>query len=296
MDDRRPARRRGWATITCVARMGGDEFVVLVEDWTRSRTPSCRCAQEALAAVREPLQISGHTSRCRPASAWSTSPSAETTAAELMKAADTTLYWAKAEGRNRWALFDAGPPRPGGHAGTSCPPSLPAALDRGRAVPGVPAARPPRRRDAGRRRGAGPLAAPDARAARAERVHRPRRGDRRDRRHSVCGCCAPRARRRATGGDRFPDRRLVISVNLAAAPGHRSADRRRRGRRCIAETGIDPGLPRSWRLTESAIMASAGQPLDTLHALADLGVRIAIDDFGTGYSNLAYLRTFRCTR
>src|SRR5262249_28057417 len=35
---------------------------------------------------------------------------------------------------------------------------------------------------------------------------------------------------------------------------------------------------------------TAGQPLETLHALAALGVRIAIDDFGTGYSNLAYLR------
>jgi EAL domain-containing protein (putative c-di-GMP-specific phosphodiesterase class I) len=32
-------------------------------------------------------------------------------------------------------------------------------------------------------------------------------------------------------------------------------------------------------------------PISTLHALADLGIRIAIDDFGTGYSNLAYLRS-----
>jgi EAL domain-containing protein (putative c-di-GMP-specific phosphodiesterase class I) len=38
-------------------------------------------------------------------------------------------------------------------------------------------------------------------------------------------------------------------------------------------------------------MGTAGRPLDTLHALAGLGVRIAIDDFGTGYSNLAYLRS-----
>jgi EAL domain-containing protein (putative c-di-GMP-specific phosphodiesterase class I) len=58
----------------------------------------------------------------------------------------------------------------------------------------------------------------------------------------------------------------------------------------LAEAGIDP-KQLQLELTESAIMASSGQPLDTLRALADLNLRIAIDDFGTGYSNLAYLRT-----
>ncbi len=38
-------------------------------------------------------------------------------------------------------------------------------------------------------------------------------------------------------------------------------------------------------------MGTTGEPLEALHALAAMGVRIAIDDFGTGYSNLAYLRT-----
>ena len=33
-------------------------------------------------------------------------PTAATDAAELMQAADTTLYWAKADGRDRCALFD----------------------------------------------------------------------------------------------------------------------------------------------------------------------------------------------
>ncbi len=37
-------------------------------------------------------------------------------------------------------------------------------------------------------------------------------------------------------------------------------------------------------------MGPAGRPLQALHRLAEMGVRIAIDDFGTGYSNLAYLR------
>ncbi|WP_043340133.1 putative bifunctional diguanylate cyclase/phosphodiesterase [Belnapia moabensis] len=43
-------------------------------------------------------------------------------------------------------------------------------------------------------------------------------------------------------------------------------------------------------LTESAVMADAGQALTALEALAGLGISLAIDDFGTGYSSLAYLQ------
>ena len=56
----------------------------------------------------------------------------------------------------------------------------------------------------------------------------------------------------------------------------------------LAETGLAPHLLQL-ELTESAVMGSAGRPLQALQALSDMGVRIAIDDFGTGYSNLAYL-------
>jgi EAL domain-containing protein (putative c-di-GMP-specific phosphodiesterase class I) len=81
--------------------------------------------------------------------------------------------------------------------------------------------------------------------------------------------------------ERFPDRQLVVSINLATQQDVAGL---------IAEFDLEPGLL-ELEITESAIMATAGQPLKTLHALADIGVRIAIDDFGTGYSNLAYLRT-----
>jgi EAL domain-containing protein (putative c-di-GMP-specific phosphodiesterase class I) len=56
----------------------------------------------------------------------------------------------------------------------------------------------------------------------------------------------------------------------------------------LTETGLAPRLLQL-ELTESAVMGSAGRPLQALQALSDMGVRIAIDDFGTGYSNLAYL-------
>ena len=55
----------------------------------------------------------------------------------------------------------------------------------------------------------------------------------------------------------------------------------------------DAGLPAhllQLELTESGLMASGQDPIQVLHSLHDLGVRLAIDDFGTGQSSLAYLQ------
>ena len=43
-------------------------------------------------------------------------------------------------------------------------------------------------------------------------------------------------------------------------------------------------------ITENFIMNQAGEALDILHHLKQLGVQLAIDDFGTGYSSLSYLK------
>ncbi|WP_416985143.1 putative bifunctional diguanylate cyclase/phosphodiesterase [Streptomyces sp. T028] len=45
-------------------------------------------------------------------------------------------------------------------------------------------------------------------------------------------------------------------------------------------------------LTESVLMYNDERILAEMSALTDLGIRIAIDDFGTGYSSLSYLREF----
>ena len=60
-------------------------------------------------------------------------------------------------------------------------------------------------------------------------------------------------------------------------------------REALADTGAQPG----WLLleiTESLVLRDAEQVWSDLRVLRDLGVRIAIDDFGTGYSSLSYLR------
>ena len=45
-------------------------------------------------------------------------------------------------------------------------------------------------------------------------------------------------------------------------------------------------------LTESMLMRNASSTVNALHSLSGRGVRFAIDDFGTGYSSLTYLRRF----
>jgi len=45
-------------------------------------------------------------------------------------------------------------------------------------------------------------------------------------------------------------------------------------------------------ITESALMVDGYNPVATLEALKQMGLRIAIDDFGTGYSSLGYLKQF----
>ena len=90
-----------------VARMGGDEFVVLVEHSTGVEQLE-RVAQTALDTVRRPVVVDGHPIVVSASVGIVRHTDDDTAgAAALMQAADTTMYWAKADGRDRYALFDA---------------------------------------------------------------------------------------------------------------------------------------------------------------------------------------------
>ncbi len=45
-------------------------------------------------------------------------------------------------------------------------------------------------------------------------------------------------------------------------------------------------------ITESALLDESSMVKDTLRNLKDIGIKIALDDFGTGYSSLTYLKSF----
>jgi diguanylate cyclase (GGDEF)-like protein len=99
--------------------------------------------------------------------------------------------------------------------------------------------------------------------------------------------CEQLATWNAENPDRAPlDVAVNVSVRQFRQPGFVSAIER-----VLASTGIDP---RSLLLevTESMLLTDTDDALARLETAKSLGARIAIDDFGTGYSSLSYLRQF----
>lgn len=88
-----------------------------------------------------------------------------------------------------------------------------------------------------------------------------------------------------------PRRRpLTVSVNLSALQfsQHRLLED-------VSTTLESTGLPASQlclEITETVLMTDTTATQATLDSLHGLGVRVAIDDFGTGYSSLSYLKRF----
>lgn len=59
----------------------------------------------------------------------------------------------------------------------------------------------------------------------------------------------------------------------------------------LAEAGL-PASRLEIEITEGALLENTDSVLTTLGMLRDLGVKISMDDFGTGYSSLSYLQKF----
>ncbi len=86
------------------------------------------------------------------------------------------------------------------------------------------------------------------------------------------------------------DRSLSMAVNISAH-GLLHEGFLDNARRVIAESGIDPSSI-VIELTETALVRDLDTVAAQLHDLKTLGVTLAIDDFGTGYSSVTHLYRF----
>lgn len=88
-----------------VARLGGDEFAVILPDLTRSEDVE-PIAQAILARLRQPVTYQGRSLDCRASIGGSVSTGEVVEEADLLKCADTALYYAKSAGRGRFVIFE----------------------------------------------------------------------------------------------------------------------------------------------------------------------------------------------
>jgi diguanylate cyclase (GGDEF)-like protein/PAS domain S-box-containing protein len=85
-------------------------------------------------------------------------------------------------------------------------------------------------------------------------------------------------------------RGIRVSVNLSPAEFKRG-NLTSHLRRILTDTGLDP-TRLELEITEGILFQEEIDPLATMHALKAMGVQLAMDDFGTGYSSLNNLRRF----
>jgi diguanylate cyclase (GGDEF)-like protein/PAS domain S-box-containing protein len=86
------------------------------------------------------------------------------------------------------------------------------------------------------------------------------------------------------------DKPLFVSVNLSGKQ-FAQPDLVEQIKDVLQETGINPRCLKL-EITESMVMENVETTTKMLYQLRDLGVQLSIDDFGTGYSSLSYLHRF----
>jgi diguanylate cyclase (GGDEF)-like protein/PAS domain S-box-containing protein len=267
------------------ARLGGDEFAILLEDLA-APDEAPRAAEGIRDALRAPFSVAGRVLTISATIGVATS-SGGGFAADVVRNAEAALYVAKADGKDRQAVFSEQ------MHGTSVErltleQDLRAGIGRGELTllyqPKV-----------------------DARTGRLTGVEALVRWN-----HPVRGPLAPddfipiaeqsglindvdtwvlvTACRQAQSWATSAVGAVPVAVNVSGrnlvscALSERVLD-------ALAQSGLDPRLL-ELEITESAAIPQQGKALDLLQSIRDLGVRIAIDDFGTGYSVLSRLQGF----
>jgi diguanylate cyclase (GGDEF)-like protein len=269
-----------------VARIGGDEFVVLLADLGRGtanvHAQALATAEDIRRAVDTLFEVDGQ--------AYMTSASIGVAflrgvgqgADDLLREADTAMYRAKLAGRNRVAVFEAAM-QAEVEQRLSLERDLAAALDLGELAmhlqlqvdrQGMPAGAEMLMRWS---RADGSMVPPDVFIPVAEECGLILRLGQWALRQS----CEYVVRLGRAGHP------LPLSVNVSPSQ-FRQPDFVDQVQAILEETGA-PASQLVLEVTEG-LLVDGKETIDRMHQLAALGIRLSIDDFGTGYSNLGYLK------
>lgn len=89
-----------------VARIGGDEFVMVLED-VQSAADCALIAQQALSSIRQPVTIAGSSYMVSGSIGVSLYPNDATDTGGLLRCADVAMYAAKESGKNKFEIFSS---------------------------------------------------------------------------------------------------------------------------------------------------------------------------------------------
>lgn len=266
-----------------IGRMGGDEFIVLIDGAANQSAPDL-VAQRLLDLMRQPFILEASAIPIVVTTSIGVATGDRDTAGDLLRDADIAMYMAKAAGKNCYEVF-----RPGMDSDVTrrhrLDFDLRSALDSNQfslvyqpiynlddlALVGVEALIRWEHPALGQIQ-------PDEFIPLLESSGQILEVGR----WVLQQACAQMAGWRDRGSD------LTISVNISG----RQLDRDiiiDDVRDALTGSGLDP-TSLTLEVTETALMRNVETTATRLRELKELGIQIAIDDFGTGYSSLAYLQ------
>lgn len=272
-----------------IARIGGDEFVVLVDQLPTDETAALAqvriLADQLLAAIAAPCLLAGQWHHGRASIGICLFQHHNATIKDLLKRADAAMYQAKNAGRNGYCLFD-----PAMQAQLETRTALEAAL-RGAVV-------------AGELELHFQVQVNGARQATGAEVllrwNHPVHGNIPPAQfipiaeasgliHSVGAWVLQKACAQLKAWDAQPlTQHLELAVNVSAQQ-FRHPNFVTQVCNTLARVGANPGRL-VLELTESLVLHDIADTVQKMQALRKHGVRFALDDFGTGYSSLSHLK------
>jgi len=265
-----------------VARFGGDEFAILMEE-LEDPIDAARAAQRMLDALEQPIQVAGRDFFVTASIGIAVGRDEPE---DLLRNADIAMYEAKGQGKGRYELFQHDMHR----AMTDrleLEQDLKRAIDAGQfvlhyqpmvelesgAITGVEALLRWLHPDRG-------MIAPNDFIPLAEesgQIHAIGRW-------VLHEACMQAVEWQADGVA------VELSVNLSSAQ-LRQASLVREVDDALQRSGMDPERL-LLEITETVLMDATASNVERLAALKRIGAQLAVDDFGTGYSSLQYLRRF----